>query len=78
MTYIERCSSSCLNPKPSVSNTYQQCINHITQFFFRGSKFLFNSIILSTAMARSDQGNCIKAHGKHNQSDMNDVYVGMV
>ena len=29
-------------------------------------------------MAQSDQGNCIKAHGKHNQSDMNDVYVGMV
>ena len=54
-------------------------IGIISQICVCGSKLSFNSHILSTAMAQSDRGNCVKAHWERNESGMNDiVHVGIV
>ena len=54
-------------------------VGTISEICVCGSNLSFNSHILSIAIAQSDQSNCIKAHWKHNQSDMNDaVHVRIV
>ena len=59
--------------------TLQPSWNHFRNLCLWISNLSFNSHILSTAIARSDQSNCILAHWKHNQSDVNDaVHVRIV